>query len=75
VPAAELLKAARGADKALISDAQVFDVFRLPDGRVSLAVTVVLQPKEKTLTDEAIEVASNKIIASVSKATGATLRS
>jgi phenylalanyl-tRNA synthetase beta chain len=75
VPAAELLKAARGADKALISDAQVFDVFRLPDGRVSLAVTVVLQPREKTLTDEAIEVASNKIIASVSKATGATLRS
>lgn len=75
VQAAELLKAARGADKALIADAQVFDVFKLPDGKVSLAVSVTLQPKDKTLTDEEIEFASKKIVAAVSKATGATLRS
>jgi phenylalanyl-tRNA synthetase beta chain len=74
IQASELLKAAKGADKALISDAQVFDVFKLPDGKVSLAVSVVLQPKDKTLTDEEIDSTSQKIIAAVGKATGAVLR-
>ena len=74
VQAAELIKAAKGADKALISDAQVFDVFRLPDGKISLAVSVTLQPRDKTLTEEEIEAVSGKIVAMVSKATGATLR-
>ena len=74
VQAAELLKAARGADKALIADATVFDVFKLPDGKVSLAVSVTLQPKDKTLTDEEIEFTSKKVIEAVNKATGAVLR-
>jgi phenylalanyl-tRNA synthetase beta chain len=74
VQSAELLKAARGADRTLISDAQVFDVFKLPDGKVSLAVSVTLQPKDKTLTEEEIEAVSVKIIAMVGKATGAVLR-
>jgi phenylalanyl-tRNA synthetase beta chain len=75
VHAAEVLKAAKSADKALISDAQIFDVFKLPDGKVSLAVSVTLQPKDKTLTEEEIDFTSKKIIAAVSKATGASLRS
>jgi phenylalanyl-tRNA synthetase beta chain len=75
VQAAEVLKAAKGSDKALIAHAQVFDVFKLPDGKVSLAVSVTLQPRDKTLTDEDIDATSQKIIAAVSKATGATLRS
>jgi phenylalanyl-tRNA synthetase beta chain len=74
VQAAELIKAARGVDKVLIADAQVFDVFKLPDGKVSLAVSVTLQPRDKTLTEEEIEAVSAKIIATVGKATGATLR-
>jgi phenylalanyl-tRNA synthetase beta chain len=74
VQAAEILKAAKGADKLLIADAQIFDVFKLPDGKVSLAVSITLQPKDKTLTDEEIEFTSKKVIAAVSKATGATLR-
>jgi phenylalanyl-tRNA synthetase beta chain len=74
VQAAELLKAAKGADKALISDAQVFDVFKLPDGKLSLAVSITLQPKDKTLTEEEIDFTSKKIVAAVNKATGATLR-
>jgi phenylalanyl-tRNA synthetase beta chain len=75
VQSAELLKAAKGADKMLIADAQVFDVFKLPDGKVSLAVSVTLQPKDKTLTEEEIEAVSAKVVAMVGKATGATLRS
>jgi phenylalanyl-tRNA synthetase beta chain len=75
VQSAELIKAAKGADKALISEAQVFDVFKLPDGKISLAVSVTLQPKDKTLTEEEIEAVSAKIVGMVNKATGATLRS
>ena len=74
VSSGELLKAARGADKVLVSDATVFDVFKLPDGKTSLALSVTLQPKDKTLTDEEIDFTTKKIIAAVSKATGAVLR-
>jgi phenylalanyl-tRNA synthetase beta chain len=74
VAAADVLKATRGADKALIADAQVFDVFRLPDGKLSLAVSVTLQPQDKTLTEEEIDFTAKKIVAAVNKATGATLR-
>ncbi|MCA0434731.1 MAG: phenylalanine--tRNA ligase subunit beta [Proteobacteria bacterium] len=75
VQAAELVKAARGVDKVLITEASVFDVFRLTDGKTSLALEVTLQPRERTMTDEDIEAISAKIVAAVSKATGATLRS
>jgi phenylalanyl-tRNA synthetase beta chain len=70
-----LIKAARGADKVLISDAAIFDVFKLEGGRKSYAVEVTLQPKDKTFTDEDIEAVSQKIIAAVQKATGGVLRS
>jgi phenylalanyl-tRNA synthetase beta chain len=75
VEAEKLIKAAKSADKALISDATVFDVYRLEGGKTSLAVEVTLQPRDKTLTDAEIEAVSSRIVAAVSKATGATLRS
>ncbi len=75
VEAEKLVKAARGADKALISGVSVFDVFKLEDGRKSLAIAVTLSPREKTLTDEEIEAVSAKIVTMVQKATGGTLRS
>ncbi|HEY4201391.1 MAG TPA: phenylalanine--tRNA ligase subunit beta [Devosiaceae bacterium] len=77
VPAATLLKAARGADKALIADVTVFDVFEgahVGEGRKSVAIEVTLQPRDKTLTDEEIEKVSATIVAAVEKATGGTLR-
>ena len=75
VEADKLIKAAKGADKILISDAAIFDVFKLEGGRKSYAVEVTLQPKDKTFTDEEIEAVSQKIIAGVMKATGGVLRS
>ncbi len=75
VEADKLIKAAKGADKALISDAVVFDVFKLDGAKKSYAIEVTLQPRDKTLTDEEIEAVSQKIIAAVQKATGGTLRS
>ncbi|HEY4166163.1 MAG TPA: phenylalanine--tRNA ligase subunit beta [Reyranella sp.] len=77
VEAEKLVRAARNADKALIAGARVFDVYAgkgVTDGQKSLAITVTLQPMERTLTDAEIEAVSNKIVAAVVKATGATLR-
>jgi len=77
VAAEAVIRAAKSADKALISDVSVFDLFEggnLGAGRKSLAVNVTLQPLDQTLTDGEIEVVSGKVIAAVEKATGGTLR-
>lgn len=77
VEALTLVNAAAGADKALIEDVRVFDEFiggALGEGKKSLAITVRLQPTEKTLTEEQIEAVSSKIVEKVAKATGGTLR-
>jgi phenylalanyl-tRNA synthetase beta chain len=82
VEALTLLNAAKGADKALITDASIFDQFmgekaeaQMGQGKKSIALTVRLQPKDKTFTDKEIEAVSDKIIEKVAKATGGTLRS
>ena len=77
VAAADLVRAALGADKALISDVNLFDLYRgpgVPDGKKSLAIEVRVQPKEKTLAEEEIAALSAKIVSAVMKATGGTLR-
>ncbi len=77
-PAADVVRAAFGTDKQLISDVALFDVYRgerMAAGKKSLAIEVTLQPCEKTLTDSEIEAAGAKIISAVAKATGGTLRS
>ena len=61
VTADAVLRAARGADRALISGVSLFDVYqgdRLPPGKKSLAIEVVFQPRERTLTDAEIEAVS-----------------
>jgi phenylalanyl-tRNA synthetase beta chain len=77
VEAERLVRAARNADRTLITAVRVFDVYAgkgVPGGKKSLAITVTLQPVERTLTDAEIEAVSAKIVAQVAKATGATLR-
>jgi len=77
LPAETLLRAARGVDRKLVSEIRLFDVYEgagLPEGRKSLAITVVLQPQERTLTDAEIEGFSQRLIAQVEKATGGKLR-
>jgi phenylalanyl-tRNA synthetase beta chain len=78
VPVDKLIKAIKGADKTLITQVQLFDVYEgkgVPDNHRSLAVAVTLQPREKSLTDADIESISAKLIADAQKATGAILRS
>ncbi|GGL57347.1 phenylalanine--tRNA ligase subunit beta [Wenxinia marina] len=77
VTAAQVLAAAQGADKALISDVRVFDQFvggSLGEGRKSLAITVRLQPTEATLKEAEIEAVAAKVVEKVAQATGGTLR-
>jgi phenylalanyl-tRNA synthetase beta chain len=78
VPADQVIRAAKGADKALVAAVGVFDVYQgkgVPDGKKSLAIAVRLQPTTRTLTDVEIEAVGQKIVAAVTKATGASLRS
>ena len=77
VKAGDLVKAAQGAERALIDRVSVFDVYEgvgVPEGKKSVALSVRLQPREKTLTDAEIEAAAQKIVAEVAKKTGASLR-
>lgn len=77
VAAADLVRAAYGAEKGLISDVSLFDVYRgkgVDEGKKSLAIEVTLQPREKTLGDADIDAVSKKIVAAVAKATGGSLR-
>ncbi|THD76516.1 phenylalanine--tRNA ligase subunit beta [Thalassobius vesicularis] len=77
VEALTLVNAAAGSDKALIEDVRVFDQFvggSLGEGKKSIAITVRIQPTEKTLTEKDIEAVAAKIVEKVAKATGGVLR-
>ncbi len=77
VTAGEVMAAARAADKALIAEVRLFDVFEggnLGAGKKSLAIGVTLRPTQKTLTDAEIEAVAEKIVAGVNKSTGGVLR-
>jgi phenylalanyl-tRNA synthetase beta chain len=77
VTAEAVLKAARLADRALIADVRLFDAYAgtgLEAGTKSLAITVRLEPQDRTLTDAEIEAAARKVIQAVEKASGGRLR-
>lgn len=77
VAAADVVRAAQAADKALVSGVSVFDVFTgagVGAGKKSIAIEVTLQPRDHTLNDAQIEAISGKIVAEVKKATGGEIR-
>jgi phenylalanyl-tRNA synthetase beta chain len=72
----KLLRAVRGADKERIAAASLFDRFTgagVAEGQVSLAIEVLLQPSEKSFTEEELKAISERITAAAAKL-GATLR-
>ncbi|PXA95446.1 phenylalanine--tRNA ligase subunit beta [Nostoc sp. 3335mG] len=76
LPAGDLVRTVKGADKANIVDARLFDVFTgagVPEGQKSLAIEVTLQPGEKSFTDEDLKAVAAKVVAAAGKQ-GATLR-
>ena len=77
LPADSVVRAAQAAEKALIADVTVFDVFEgeaVGAGRKSVAISVTLQPRQATLTDAEIDAVAAKIVANVAKRTGGVLR-
>ena len=71
-----LIRAVRAADKAAITAARVFDVFAgqgVLEGHKSVAVEVLLQPQQKSFTDEELKAIADKIVAAAAKQ-GAQLR-
>jgi phenylalanyl-tRNA synthetase beta chain len=75
-PAGELLRAVRGADKANIVSARLFDDFRgagVPEGQKSLAVEITLQPLEKSYAEADLKAIADKVTAAAAKL-GAQLR-
>jgi phenylalanyl-tRNA synthetase beta chain len=77
VRAADIVRAAQSADRKLISNISVFDVYEgegIEPGKKSVAIAVKLQPREKTMTDQEIDALGAKIVAEVGKRTGGVLR-
>jgi phenylalanyl-tRNA synthetase beta chain len=77
VKAGDIVRAAQGVDKKLITDVSVFDVYEgkgIEDDKKSIAIAVTLQPREKTMTDEEIDAVGAKITTEVGKKTGGVLR-
>jgi len=72
VAADALARAVKGADKAAIVSARVFDVFT-KDGETSMAVEVVLQPVEKAFVEAELKAIADKVVAAAAKL-GASLR-
>ena len=74
--AGDLLRAVSGADKAAIIDVRLFDLFTgqgVAEGEKSLGVEVVLQPGDKSFTDEDLKAIADRIVAAAAKL-GAKLR-
>jgi phenylalanyl-tRNA synthetase beta chain len=77
VKSGDIVRAAQGIDKRLITAVTVFDVYEgkgIDAGKKSVAIAVTIQPREKTLTDQEIDAVAAKIVAEVAKKTGGTLR-
>jgi phenylalanyl-tRNA synthetase beta chain len=77
VKAGDIVRAAQSADRKLITDVTVFDVYEgkgIDTAKKSIAIAVTLQPREKTLTDQEIDAVAAKIVAEVAKKTGGVLR-
>jgi phenylalanyl-tRNA synthetase beta chain len=75
-PAGDLIRAIKGCDKDNIVAVRLFDRFAgqgVPDGQVSLAVEVTLQPTEKSYGDEELKAISDRVVAAAGKL-GAVLR-
>jgi phenylalanyl-tRNA synthetase beta chain len=77
VKAGDLVRAAQAADRKLIATITVFDVYEgagIDPDKKSVAISVTLQPREKTMMDQEIEAVSAKIVAEVGKRVGGALR-
>jgi phenylalanyl-tRNA synthetase beta chain len=77
VKAGDIVRTAQNADRKLITDVTVFDVYEgkgIDPEKKSIAIAVTIQPRDKTMTDEDIETLAAKIVAEIGKRNGGSLR-
>lgn len=77
VPAADVLRAVQAADRTLIASLSIFDVYEgpgIPDGKKSIGVAAILQPRDRTLTEVDLDALTQRVLDEVAKKTGAVLR-
>jgi len=77
VSAEAIIKAAAASAKDLVTQIDVFDVYAgkgIEPGKKSVAIAVILQPREKTMTDAEIDAVGQSIVKAVADKTGASLR-
>jgi phenylalanyl-tRNA synthetase beta chain len=77
VKSGDIVRAAAGIDKKMITGVTVFDVYEgkgIDDAKKSVAIAVTIQPRDKTMTDQEIDAVGAKIVAEVTKKTGGILR-
>ncbi|MDA9091948.1 phenylalanine--tRNA ligase subunit beta [Pelagibacteraceae bacterium] len=76
--AGELESIIKKLDSSIIKKVTTFDIFEgqnIPEGKKSIAINVVMQAADKTLTEKDLDQVSEKIISTVKEKTGATIRS
>ena len=74
----EIISLVKNIDRELIKVVKIFDIYQgdnIEVGKKSIAFTVTLEPKNKTLSENDIEQISKKIVSLVQESTGATIRS
>ena len=73
----DIYKIVKLVDKNLIQDVSLFDVYqgdKLPEGKKSYAISIKIQDKDKTLTDNQIEKIMSKVQNQLQQEVGAELR-
>jgi phenylalanyl-tRNA synthetase beta chain len=73
--AAQIESAIREAAGPLLRRVALFDVFRFPDGRSSLAWRLLFQAEDRTLTDDEVNAIQERIVRRTSETFPITLRS
>lgn len=78
VPVREILAVIKKTDSGIIENAWVFDVYKgnsLEKGKKSVALSLILRNRERTLTDEDANRVQQDVLKSLEKTIGAELRS
>ncbi|MCB9963987.1 MAG: phenylalanine--tRNA ligase subunit beta [Rhodospirillales bacterium] len=77
IEADTIIRAAKSAEKQMVDSVHIFDVYQgkgIEAGKKSVALSVIFQPQDHTLTDSEIEGLSQKIITAIQQKTGGLLR-
>ena len=77
IPSVEILKIVQNSGVSILEDARIFDVYKgkgIESGKKSMAYAIRYASPDRTLTDEEINEAHNKIIKLLEQKVGAVLR-